>query len=369
MKAIVHIGAPKTGSSSLQHFLFINAEALASQGFRFHRNVRHRGSQYEYALAAMSRVGDLLAGQDARVRYRARTLEEQAEQVRRFVEELPQYPTRWREHTALFSSEHMLPWLRAASHVKALDEMFREVFSEVRYIVYFRAQPDLILSQYSERIRRGASVPFDQFLKVRLKSAVNHFQPAERWAKTVGRDRLDVRLMDRDFLVNGDLIEDYCRACGIDPAPLSRPGRVNPSLTASAAECLRSLNTYIPEILPDGQANPLRSGLLEDVMRRSTGDAKLRLLPEEKKRIEARTAASNERLRKTYFPDRKTLFTNSDDTETPQARLIARDRALDILAQLYSERRAETPTPTAPRPANTRPILSRLAAIARGSRS
>ena len=324
----------------------MNADALAEQGFRFHRNVRNRGSQYEYALAAMSRAGELLTANDARIRYKVRTLEEQAQQVDRFAVALKEYPNRWNEHTAIFSSEHILPWIHQEKWIKTLDEMFCEVFTEVRYIVYFRAQPDLVVSQYSERIKRGATVTLDQFIDRRLKQALNHFRPAKRWANAVGMDRIDVRLMDPGFLKNGDLIEDFCGVCGIDPTPLSPTPRANPSLNASAAECLRCLNVYIPEILPEGGYNPMRKGLLADVMKRAEGGPKLRLLPEEKEKIDAKTAASNEKLRQQFFPNRKALFTSESDTEGWQSRQAAKEQALDIVAQLFSECRAEKNVPS-----------------------
>lgn len=338
MKALVHIGSPKAGSSSIQDFLHLNTDHLAAQGFRFHRNVRDRGSQFEYPMAAMARAGVLLRNETERARYEARTLDEARAGSEKFAAELKTFANRWPEPVAIFSSEHILPWLSTPTLVSTMDEMFTSAFSEVRYIVYFRSPSDTIVSQYSERIKRGYSFTLDEFIERRLKG-LDIFRPARRWANTVGRNRLDVRLFDRGTLKDGDLVADFAEACGFDPAGMETPPIVNEGLSAPAAECLRVLNSMVPEIRPDGSANPLRANILDTVAELSREMPRLVLNSRQKQRVDAYMSESNEKFRRWFFHGRRPLF--PERTDLPQALSQAElsDLALEIMAKLLIQSR------------------------------
>lgn len=348
MKAIVHIGAPKTGSSSIQEFLFLNHVRLAQQGFRFHRNVDGRGSQYEYALAAMTRTDMMIPGEVEQIRYYARTIDEQRRNSEPYVRELEKFPKRWKEPVAIFSSEHFLPWLSTPKAVSALHEMFSNIFDDVRYVVYFRSQFDSIVSSYSERVKRGLDITLDEFITRRLKR-LNIFGPANRWLNVVGRENLEVRLLDRSFLHGGDVIHDFCHVCGISFDGLEMPPRVNESLSATGAECMRALNRWIPEVHPGGGENPLRKNLLDCVADLTQDGPKLVLRRPQKARISAAVEKSNERFRKTFFPDRDVLFPESAPVNPPLNDAKIRFQALDAMAQVVIKLRL-----------NDLPALSRL---------
>lgn len=337
MKAIVHIGSPKAGSSSIQEFLFVNRAALAAQGFRYHRDIEERGSQLEYPLAALARQGQLLWGEAQRITYNATTLEEQTKSSEIHARNLLSYRENWKEPVALFSSEHILPWLKTPDMIASLDQMFRDAFTDVRYIVYFRSPLDTITSQYSERLKRGdTSAPFSEFIDQRLDS-LNIFGPAKRWLKTVGKERFEVRLLDGGFLKNGDLIDDYCHACGIDPTNLVKPKRLNEALSAPAAECLRILNSRIPRIHPDGTHNPLRAEILETLVELSADTPKLTLRRSQRNKIRKATAKSNIQFRKAFFPHSKNLFTETKSQQDAQAAMgdaVIREMAMQLMAEI-----------------------------------
>lgn len=338
MKAIVHIGSPKAGSSSIQRFLFQNTEALARQGLRFHRNVAKRGSQFEYPMALLAREGEMIRGRAEQLRYHARTLEEQRASSEPYAAELMQYAKRWKEPTALFSSEHILPWLLTEDRVRAFDDMFRQAFSEVRYIVYFRDQADMIVSQYSERMKQGRIFTLDTFISKRLPT-LDIMRPADRWRTVVGAERLDVRLLDRGFLHQGDLLQDFCHACGIDITGLEIPPRVNEALSAPGAECVRMLNRLIPDAHPEGGRNPLRAQLIRTVASVSGDLARIRLNPKQKALVDEQLAQPNEAFRQAFFPDRDPLFTPSSRADIVLSRGELREQALEVMGKVFVKAR------------------------------
>ena len=127
MKALVHIGAPKTGTSSIQSFLYRNAAALAAQGARYEREVAHRGSQFEYPMAAMLARGVLPRQEEQKIRYRAVDAAMQARVYGGVAERLKSFPRRHAEPLAVFSSEHCLPWLHTDDLVAAFGEEYERL--------------------------------------------------------------------------------------------------------------------------------------------------------------------------------------------------------------------------------------------------
>jgi len=332
MRAIVHIGAPKTGSSTLQQFLFVNSAKLAEQGFRFQRNVPNRGSQYEYPLAALARIDRLLPGREEQTRYSSTDLATHKATGAKVEADLAVSRYRWAEPVALFSSEHILPWLRAVEEVRSLDAIFRSHFEDVRYIVYLRNQEDLIVSEYSETLKRGSNQTLQTLIDARTIT-LNHENRVRLWVEAVGKDRFDVRLLDSSFLKDGDLLADYAAACGFSLEGLQPPPRVNESLSAPAAECLRIINDRVPQLLEDGRPNPLRKGIVDQLMNLSEGGPKLALTSDQRAQVHAAVGESNESLRRDFFPDRESLF--SPPSERPLAdREALLEQAVDMATRL-----------------------------------
>ena len=333
MKAVIHIGAPKTGSSTIQEFLFRNTEALAAQGFRFRRNVEGRGSQYEYPLASLARMGRLLPGEEEQIRYSSTDLAAHKAIGAAVLAELAENCARWAEPAAIFSSEHIFPWLLAVDEIKALDQMFAAHFDDRTYVLYIRNQEDLIVSEYSELLKRGANTRLQTHLNLRLPG-LDYEHRVRRWVQAIGRYRFDLRLMEPGFLTDGDLLADFAGVCGFSIQGLEVPQKINESLSAPAAECLRILNDRVPQLLHDGQVNPLRAGFVEQLMGMTPdADPRLGLSPSQQAQVQAAVGASNERLRQEFFPSRPVLFSPASDRPRP-AREAVLEQAVDMAGRL-----------------------------------
>ena len=333
MKAIVHIGAPKTGSSTIQEFLFNNTAPMAVQGFRFQRNVEGRGSQFEYPLAALASIDKLLPGAEEQTRYSSTDLATHKATGAAIEAELAANRAKWSEPVALFSSEHIYPWLKSVKSMKALDRIFTQHFDHVSYVLYIRNQEDLIVSEYSEILKRGSNQRLQGLIDQRTIS-LDHEPRIRMWVEAVGRDRFDLRLLDPTFLQEGDLLTDFAAACGFSLDGLAIPPRINESLSAPAAECLRSLNERIPQLLHNARPNPLRFGLVSQLMQLTPEDApKLALSPDQRGQIMSGVAEANERLRADFFPARPSLFSPSKERPLPPRDEIL-EQAMDLATRM-----------------------------------
>ena len=312
MKALIHIGMPKTGSSTIQAFLKVNGDALRGQGIR-HDPVNPRfGSQYELAAAGLVRAGACMSDGVALRVLGLRDPDAQRAYVNAFEARLQKGRQAWGEQVYLGSSEHIHAWLNRAEQIGALDDLLRLYFDSVQYLVYLRPQSEMVVSAYSERIRRGETLSFNDHFNQRLK-ALNYWKSLRLWARVVGEERITPRLLTPDALVGGDLLDDFCAIAGIDRAGLKTPPRMNTSLSAEAIALRRRLNRFLPVRNRKGaRAKPYQLALRLLERRLPQPGTRLQLTEDQNTSLLSDHAEGNEKLRARYFPERATLFPTGD---------------------------------------------------------
>lgn len=310
MKAVIHIGTPKSGTTTIQSFLALNRDALRAQGFRYEPFDTRNVAQMELGLAGMIRAGETV---DTAVKQWALGTYSRAAQeayVQRFEESLTEGLSTWPEHTYIASSEQIFAWLSTPNRVQALDDFLRKTFESVHYIVYFRPQHELMLSSYSERIKRGEVLTFDDHFAERL-NRMHWNRRAAMWADIVGPGNFTVRLLDRGRLANGDLLDDFCLTAGLDRSSLATPENKNLSLSAEEVALYLKLGRRLSARTRKGAPNPVFFGLLW-LLRKwlPNPGTRLRLTPEQRAQVMAVHAPANEQLRARFFPDSDTLFSS-----------------------------------------------------------
>lgn len=308
MKAVIHIGTPKSGTTTIQAFLALNRAALGAQGFRYEPLDPRHSAQLELGLVGMVKAGDTVDAAVKQWALGAYTEASQKAYVDRFEAILAEGVKSWPEHTYIGSSEQVFAWLSNRARIEAFDRFLRQYFDSVRYIVYFRPQHELMLSSYSERIKRGETLSFDEHFNQRTDRMNWNFR-ARLWTDTVGREALSIRLLDAGRMRNGDLLDDFCATAGLDRATLATPPRMNASLSAEEIELYLRLGRHVSARTRRGAPNPVFFALLKLLrMRLPKPGTRLRLTAEQRALVDQASAKSNERLRAEFFPDLDTLF-------------------------------------------------------------
>ncbi|MCB1388704.1 MAG: hypothetical protein KDK12_06100 [Rhodobacteraceae bacterium] len=308
MKALIHIGLPKCGSTSIQEFLKLNGEELVRRGIRYAPLEPRFGSQFELGLAALETAGAVLDRDVARLVTGVRNAGDQRAYVRRFDAFLDAGLRSWTEATYVGSSEHLTSWLGRTERVQALDRFLSARFEAVRYVVYLRPQADIVLSGYSEHVRRGGSATLAEHL-AQDRDWLDHLALVRRWEGAVGPARLDVRLLTADFLHGADLIADFCAVMSVSPEGLQMPPRMRGALPAGDIRLRRWLNRFLRVRQASGGWNRgYLAALRVGALLRLRGGQPLTLSADARARLEARFAESNEALRAARFPDRVRLF-------------------------------------------------------------
>jgi len=198
-------------------------------------------------------------------------------------------------------------------------------------IVYLRDPVSVCRSLYASSVVTGSTAsgppPPDSPY---FETICNHRKTLETWASEFGDEIVTPQLFARNSLRGGSIIDDFFDATEIAlPDDLVRPVDCNESLSQLGVEVLRRLNARIPRIV-DGKINPGRSRLVELVRQHCRGP-RYEAPPELAARYRAYFAASNEWVRRRYFPERDALFSQAGIA--PQTPLEVSDSELNAQAE------------------------------------
>lgn len=334
MKAVFHIGRPKTGSTTLQVFLAENRAELARRGVLYNRVEERISSQWEFPIAALAERETLppdpylrrvlnIHDLDALGAYSARMMAAFEAQLAAVGDGADLW---------VASSEHVYPYLKRPEQIEAFDQIMHRYFDDVTYVVYLRRQEDLIVSAYSEVVRRGEWPSFDAFVEKFLNSGRgNHMAQLRKWVKVVGRERIVVRLLERNALAGGDLVQDFCEVLGISGEGLAQPHSHNTSLNQKTLKSALRINRFFAVNRKHSRLREkLRLECIKLAEKLAPDGAPLALPESVAARVARECADSNERLRAMFFPDRETLFAPrgkpapAQDQGAPMARLTER---------------------------------------------
>lgn len=333
-RAIVHIGTAKTGSTSIQRLCAENRTVLLANGFAYSRAAGERSHRSLVAVAASPDVGDHFARLTGLGRDQASAVESIRMALTAELNLLPDVV-----HTVIFSNEHCSQRIHTIEEVLRLKNFLRDYFSEVRVLVYLRRQDEYVVSNYSTRLRHGNFTGSDIFplseyrddsaapgsrgerstsnldtnpglgINEKNKIGLDWAAMLDIWSSAFGRDQITVRIFDKKFFVEGDLILDFEDACGIPRVLLSESPATNTSLVPEAQEFLRQLNIKRREVAKkDGGLPKIPSAVRRELNVQYSGPGRLPSRAQAKKFFE-RYRDANERLRVEYFPDRPTVFT------------------------------------------------------------
>ncbi|EAR52430.1 hypothetical protein OG2516_08132 [Oceanicola granulosus HTCC2516] len=307
MRAVAHIGMPKTGSSTIQGFLAEHGAHLRAHGLHY-ANYSPRQDQAEFLLATHQRLGRPIRNPAMRHALGAGTPEKQAARVAEFERALDADLARLAPGTRYLVSCEMIGWpYRREGFMRTFHEWMTQRFDEVDYVIYLRPQDSWMLSEYSQLLRNGGTKSMEEFL--RTVTPPDYHALIRRWEGIAGTDRVDVRLLDPARLKAGDLVADFCDALAIPAPEGTGAARRNEKLSAVAAARTLRINRALRRVQGSRAGHAVAEGL-----RRLSASAAARsapplsFRPEQSARIREVTARSNDRLRAARFPELDCLF-------------------------------------------------------------
>ena len=154
---ILHIGLPKTGSTSLQHRLVQARKSLRTQGFYYPATE----NDYKHTLMALS-----FASFEDVFRYRTNHVWRGREPAaviaayrHAFAAEMQALPVE--VDRVIMSAEQFVQYVRKPPEIRALHTEMSRFFDKFRIVLYLRRQDAHFASMYAQGLRTGRVVPPD----------------------------------------------------------------------------------------------------------------------------------------------------------------------------------------------------------------
>ena len=343
MKAIIHIGTEKTGTTTIQHFLHKNRQALKHRGIAYLRTPGLK-NQRKLAVYAMGRKREDAYIKKHNISSPVKKRDWEEDFKEKLYEELRRLDNRI--HTVIFSSEHIHSRLRSEKEIQNLWDLLSPWFSEVRILVYLRRQDQVALSAYSTKLKVGGTP--DKIFNMDARPDVhyyNHYKTLTKWSNVFGADAITVRLFGVGKFTNSDLISDFLESAGIKIGrELLRPENLNESLSWKSQHLLQRYNSKYPRFDDSGYNefnDYVREVLLQKLESRYPGEGELPTR-EEAIAFYSKFKKNNDKVAGEWF-DREHLFTEdfSKYPERPRKYRLAFSTILffDIMTRFERYRR------------------------------
>lgn len=238
-RLILHIGHPKTGTTSLQNYLLNNSSELLKVGYLF--PVRHAPSANHVILPAGFVKKELLWKNHSQF-YRFLPAFYEGD-FRRFWAALLDDIKKHDPHTVILSAEQLFKDYSALSHMP-MGDFFRNYFSTVTVVAYIRSPVPDYFSRLAQRIRTGNPIPAPSCRPIR--EVISFY--SSQFPGSV-----EVHPFDRKQLRGGDILHDFISRY-IPPALPAVLGTKNRALNSSLPWSLLSVLQQIRQITqPDRQ--------------------------------------------------------------------------------------------------------------------
>jgi hypothetical protein len=334
LKAIVHIGTEKTGTSSIQMFLYKNRKKLIKSGYHF---LQSAGKTSHWALPAYfsedDRFNELY--RDEGIRSRQQIDQFKQNFFEQFEKELRSLKKNI--HTVIISSEHFHSRIRTKDEMKDVHQFLSGHFDDVKIICYLREQAATCASWYSTSMKSGGTLSFDEFFK-RCKPGNYYFNYDEmlcNWERHFGIESLNVALFSRDRFLNGDLLDDF--TARLDPALVGTLNKAiqseNESLKPVGQALARAVNILFPVTAERVEVGDLRK-LCKDLISRSLFGKGQQPALDVQKSIYNSFLEINERVRQKYFPEMEALF--APPQAAGSAENVVDGRDFEVISSIFN---------------------------------
>lgn len=212
MNIIVHIGAEKTGSTSLQAFLRINKDILLDKGiysptsigdYNHVKLVTHCENQ-----SFQKRIYQLVG-----VKNREEKAVWSKQLVSDFSEEMAGMPKT--VETIVITSELFQTNLTQPDELHVLRNLLGTVSNNIKIIVYLRRQVDAAISLYSTHLRGGGTHEAPLMGSSGMQWRYNYKELLDLWGSVFGRDNIVPRLYEKKEMIDGNVVKDFCSHIGM----------------------------------------------------------------------------------------------------------------------------------------------------------
>ena len=206
----LHIGSPKTATSTLQHVLASNHERLLKQGVLYPRDLRHGDAHHLLACDLVEKhqgspMPDIWYGPCPRGQAWQSLLAE----IERHKHTI---------HSVVISSEI---FFAQSNNLAAILADITDYLQghEIRVIAYLRRQDQLYSSFYNQDVKGIRQWPDSayQFYETHQIFMQDYYTLLNSWGNALGTEQIIIRPFEAQQWMGGDIVRDFCNLVGVDP--------------------------------------------------------------------------------------------------------------------------------------------------------
>jgi len=333
-ECIIHIGTPKTGSTTLQEFFYKNKKNLDKKDIFFPKTFGEKNhvNLYKYSL-------DIEKTSHGRIRSGLRN-KESIENFRIDIRKSFQDEIKNQNCSKILLSAEELSKLESLNEIKFLKKFLDEFVKEYKIIIYLRPQHEYEISRYTTKAIFGVTrekvfPPYEKPI-----SLLTYDVTLDRWEEVFGHDNIFPRIFSHSEFLDGDIKKDFIHFLELKWNDFTDVENENTSLNQEAQRFLIKINRFLP-LYVDGKLNEERGDIAKHVAKNRLGKG---VLPTYEETINFFKIYddTNERVRKKWFPQRKNLF-EVDFSKYPIELILENDYtyAFKIFAEIWAEKQRE----------------------------
>ncbi|HHD0316864.1 hypothetical protein ACNGJV_06305 [Campylobacter coli] len=296
MTAYIHIGTPKTGTTSIQKFITLNLDLFLQQGMVYPKTfcVNNQHAKIAYIIKNMKSDFNFWLNQEVVF-------------LRNEISENKKY-------IFLFSSEMISLYINESYTLIRLKELFNWLgFKNIKCILYLRSNDEYMISHSSQNIKCGLGVYYKRKAEFCTSMGMHMYKTiCKNYINVFGKENIIVRLFDKNEFYQGDLLKDFIHSIGLEWDNKFRiPERENETLDLIGFELQGRLNK-----LGCGWNNKINSTMEFSEKYFTSKDPHLKFQPakEVTQSYMDYFEESNEWVRKEFFPHKERLFPKKDLT-------------------------------------------------------
>lgn len=226
---VLHIGAPKTGSTAIERFLVDNRASLAARGFLYPASIERGFGHHDLALLLSGGYPDWATPQD-------RTLDQLIEAVLAETRLAP-------EPAKLVLSSENFYWLTDPIAVRSALATLGHRAADTLVVLYVRPQERVVESWYNQIVKaQGYSGSFEQSI-IDYDTLWDYESRIARWADAFTPEHLIIRIYPDDEQTELDVRRDFAGILGLGDSSLAyAEERPNQRLIRDLLEFQRTIN-------------------------------------------------------------------------------------------------------------------------------
>lgn len=212
----LHIGTPKTGTTSIQHFCRHNEKVLASKG------VCYPLFDFKYPSSGNTRNGLFLQN----AYYNENKERDESVEQSYFEQGSKKLKELFEVYDNIVLSDEGI-WQtafvrkRGKNTIPRIKQMAEEGNYQVKVIVYLRSQEEYAVSWWNQLIKHSRTtankVSWAYYKKhISMYVGLDYYANLMQLADAFGQDNIIVRRFDKEYFKNGRLLDDFLAIIGLD---------------------------------------------------------------------------------------------------------------------------------------------------------